>query len=296
MAHEGLQAIIAMLRAGLPGPDVTIAEMRAGYERMTADAPVPEGFAFEPTRVGAVPAEWVRPADARADAAVLYLHGGGYVLGSPRTHRGLVARVAAACGAPALALDYRLAPEHPFPAAVDDAVAAYRDLLASGIAPGRLAIAGDSAGGGLAVATLIALRDAGAALPAAGVGLSPWVDLALAGDSMTTRAEADPMVGRALLAKMADAYLQGADPRTPLATPLAADLGGLPPLLLQVGGREVLRDDATRLAARARAAGVDVTLEHWEEMIHVWHAFAPLVPEADEAIARIGAFVRARWS
>jgi acetyl esterase/lipase len=296
MANEALEAIIEMLRAGLPGPDTSLADLRAGYEAMTKDAPVPEDVAFEALPAGTVAGEWVRPAAAGGDRVVLYLHGGGYVLGSPGTHRNLVARVAAASGAHALALDYRLAPEHPFPAAVDDAVAAYRWLLAQDIAPGRLAIAGDSAGGGLTVATLVALRAAAVPLPAAAALLSPWTDLALAGPSMDARADADPMVGRVLLAKMADAYLHGADPKTPLASPLYADLTGLPPLYVQVGGREVLLDDATRLVARAREAGVDIALEQWDEMIHVWQAFAPHVPESDEAITRIGAYLRARWS
>jgi monoterpene epsilon-lactone hydrolase len=179
---------------------------------------------------------------------------------------------------------------------VDDARAAYRWLLGTGVDPASVVIAGDSAGGGLAVATLVAIRDAGDPLPAAGVCLSPWVDLEGIGESMTTKAEADPMVQRDELLGMAKAYLGGADPRTPLAAPLYADLSGLPPLLIQVGTAETLLDDATRLASRARAAGVDVTLEPWEDMIHVWQFMASMLPEGQEAIDRIGQFIRERVS
>jgi acetyl esterase/lipase len=177
---------------------------------------------------------------------------------------------------------------------VDDATAVYRWLLAHGTASETIVIAGDSAGGGLTMATLVALRDAGDPLPAAGVCLSPWVDLACSGESMHTKAAVDPMVQRDRLLRMAEAYLGGGDARAPLASPLYADLRGLPPLLVQVGTRETLLDDATRLTARARAAGVDVVLEPWDDMIHVWQAFAPLLPEADRAVARIGEWVRGR--
>jgi acetyl esterase/lipase len=223
---------------------------------------------------------------------MLYLHGGGYVVGSIATHLGLAGRLSRAAAARVLLLNYRLAPEHPFPAAVEDATAAYRWLLGTGVKPGRIAIAGDSAGGGLTVATLVALRDAGEPLPAAGVCQSPWIDLEGAGESVTTKAHVDPLVHKDMLLKMASWYLAGANPRTPLAAPLYADLQGLPPLLVQVGTAEILLDDATRLADRARAAGVAVTLEPWEGMIHVWQLFASILPEGQQAIDRIGAFVR----
>jgi acetyl esterase/lipase len=194
-----------------------------------------------------------------------------------------------------LLIDYRLAPEHPHPAAVEDSTRAYRWLLETGSNPKRMAIAGDSAGGGLTVATLVALRDAGVPLPAAAVCLSPWVDLEGIGESMTTKAAVDPMVQREPLLRMASMYLAGQDPRTPLAAPLYADLRGLPPLLIQVGTAETLLDDSVRLAERARAAGVQVTLEPWEDMIHVWQAFAAMLPEGQQAIERIGEFLRQHW-
>jgi acetyl esterase/lipase len=192
-----------------------------------------------------------------------------------------------------LGVDYRLAPEHPFPAAVEDATAAYRWLVSRGTDPAHIAIAGDSAGGGLTLATLIALRDAGDPLPAAAACLSPWVDLEGVGASMTSKAAVDPFVRKEMIEFMAQQYLGGRDLRTPLAAPLYADLQGLPPLLIQVGTAEVLLDDATRIAERARAAGVEVSLEVWDDMIHVWQLFAPMLPEGQQAIERIGAFIRA---
>jgi acetyl esterase/lipase len=193
-----------------------------------------------------------------------------------------------------LLIDYRLAPEHPHPAAVEDAVAAYRFLLQQGISPKRIALAGDSAGGGLVVATLVALRDAGEKLPAAGVSLSPWIDLECLGESMKTKAALDPMVQKEGVLQLAALYLGGKSPRTPLAAPLYADLSGLPPLLIQVGTAETLLDDASRLAERARKAGVNVTYDPWEGMIHVWQLFAPMLDEGKQAIDKLGAFIQTK--
>lgn len=290
MASAELQTVIQMLRARPSGDsaDFDVAAMRAGMEQMIGLMPLPPGLRLEPVEANGVPAEWVIAPGAAADRAILYLHGGGYVLGSIRTHRELAGRISAASGARCLVIDYRLGPEHRFPAALDDAVSAYRWLIAAGFAPGRLAIAGDSAGGGLCIATLLALRDAGVPLPATGVCMSPWVDLEGTGESMTTKAAEDPMVQAAPLRKMAQLYLGGADPRSPLASPLWGELRGLPPLLIQVGSAETLLDDSTRIAKRARDAGVEVELECWPEMIHVWQAFAALIPEGREAIERIG--------
>jgi len=237
-------------------------------------------------------AEWHWPEGAGDDAAMLYLHGGGYVVGSLATHRALVAAIARAAAIPALAIAYRLAPESPFPAALEDATAAYRRLLAQGIAPERIVVAGDSAGGGLTLATLVALRDAKTPLPAAAVCLSPWVDLEGVGESMTARAARDPIISKELLVWLAGKYLGTHDCRTPLAAPLYAELGGLPPLLIQVGEAETLYDDAVRIAERAAKAGVAVTLDAWPEMVHVWQLFAPMAPEGRDAIAAIGRFIR----
>ena len=270
--------------------------MRANMESMTTLMPLPPDVVTERVTVSGVPAEWVSTPDADDDRVVLYLHGGAYVIGSINTHRDLAGRISRASGARVLNVDYRLAPEHPHPAAVDDAAAAYRWLLDQDHAAGDLAIAGDSAGGGLTVATLVALRDKGQPMPAAGVCLSPWVDLEGLGDSMTTCAELDPMVQKEHLVRMAKLYLGDLDSRTPLAAPLYADLAGLPPLLIQVGSAETLLDDSHRIAERARKAGVEVTLEVWDDMIHVFQAFAPILPEGQQAIDKIGEYLRARWS
>jgi epsilon-lactone hydrolase len=245
----------------------------------------------EKVDAGGVDAEWITTPGASNDRYVLYLHGGGYVIGSIKTHRDLMGRVSRAAKAKVLGLNYRLAPEHPFPAAVDDAVAAYRFLLGQGAKPSRIAIAGDSAGGGLAAATLVAIRDAKLPNPGAGVLLSPWIDMEGIGESMTTRIDKDPAIRKEGLVQMAQAYLQGKDPRTPLAAPLYANLQELPPLLIQVGDAEVLLDDSTRLTDHARAAGVHTKLEVWPEMIHVWHLFASFLPEGQQAIDGLGKFI-----
>ena len=285
----GVRAHLAKLP---PTDKMTTAERRAQYEKAERFFPTPSDVKIEQVTAGTAAAEWLTPPGARADAAVLYLHGGGYVIGSPRSHRHLAAAIGRAANASVLLPDYRLAPEHPFPAAVDDAVAAYRWLLGRGIAPARIAIAGDSAGGGLTVATLLALRDAKVPLPGAGICISPWTDMTCSAPSYTSRAEADPIVKVAGVSDMAKAYLGGKDPKTPLASPLFADLRGLPPLLVHVGDDEVLLDDATGLAKQARAAGVDVSLEVWPKMIHVWHWFFPMLDEGQAAVDKIGDFVR----
>lgn len=292
MASEKFEKFLGLLRKQ-PQPDrVDVAKMRAMQDRVGGK--FPDGVVGTPVTAGGVAAEWIDPAGGATDRAVLYLHGGGYVAGSIDSHRNLTGHLAQAMGCRVLALDYRLAPEHPHPAPVEDAVAAYRWLLDQGLAADHLMVAGDSAGGGLTVATLVALRDAGVAQPAIAVAISPLVDLEGTGESMTTRAEVDPMVSRATLDQMVEMFIAGGDRRDPLAAPLHADLTGVAPLLIQVGDAEVLLDDANRLAERAEAAGVDVTLEVWPEMVHVWHASAGFVPESDRAIARIAEVARHR--
>jgi monoterpene epsilon-lactone hydrolase len=293
MSQEQLQTIVQMLRTQpVIDPNASAEEARAGFEQVASMFPVDADVKREGASAGGVKAEWVSAPDADAGRAILYLHGGGYVIGSINTHRSLAARISRAAKARVLVIDYRLAPEHPHPAAVDDSVAAYCFMLAQGLKPARIAVAGDSAGGGLTVATLVAIRDAKLPLPAAGVCLSPWVDLEGIGESMTTKADVDPIVQKAGLLQMAAAYLGGNAPRTPLAAPLYADLSGLPPLLIQVGTAETLLDDASRLAECARKAGVSVSYESWEDMVHVWHLFAPMLDEGQQAIDRIGDFVR----
>lgn len=294
MADRGIDAVRAHLAKLPPSDSLTTAERRAQYERAEKVFPTPPDVKVERVNAPVAPAEWLRPPSAEPGRVVLYLHGGGYVIGSPRSHRHLAAAIASAAGASALLLDYRLAPEHPYPAAVDDAAAAYRWLLDQAIAPARIVIAGDSAGGGLTVATLLALREAGVPLPAGGVCISPWVDLTCGGASYATKATADPIVRRDGVEQMARAYLGATPPRTPLASPLFADLRGLPPLLIHVGSDEVLLDDAVQLADRARAAGVDASIEVYERMIHVWHWFLPMLDEAQTAVDAIGRFVRSR--
>jgi epsilon-lactone hydrolase len=222
---------------------------------------------------------------------VLFLHGGGFIIGSPALYRHFTWRIASAARACVLSIDYRLAPEHPFPAALDDAVTAYRWLVADGADPRRIAVMGDSAGGGLALSLLLRLRDEGIALPAAAVALSPWTDLALTGASLRLNAAADPLVSPEQARRFVDYYLAGTDPRTPYASPLYGELAGLPPTMIQVGSDEVLRDDSVRMADRMRSAGCHVELEIWPRMPHVWQLFTPVLPEARRAIERIGAFV-----
>ena len=289
---QQLDTVIQMIRAWRERESTTVEQMRTNVEVTMAEFQAPEDVKWEPVDAGGVPAEWIVAPGAAADRVLMYLHGGGYVVCSLTTHRGMVSRISRAADVKALGLDYCLAPENPFPAAVDDSVASYRWLMSSGVDPSRVVIGGDSAGGGLAVATLVALRDAGDPMPAAGVCLSPWVDLEGIGESMTTKADVDPMVLRQGLQSMAKMYIGNEDPRTPLAAPLYADLHGLPPLLIQVGTSETLLDDSTRLAERAKAAGVDVTLEIFDDMIHVWQMFAPILPEGQRAIGRIGEFIR----
>ena len=292
MASPQLQMIVDVLRSRPPEAELSIEESRGEFEVVASHFQPAEDVRCEPVDAGGVPAEWISTPEAVDERVIYYLHGGAYVMGSINTHREMVSRLSRAARARALAIDYRLAPENPFPAAVEDSAGAYRWLVSTGADPARLVIAGDSAGGGLTVATLVALRDAGDPLPAAAVCLSPWVDLEGLGESMTSRAEVDPMVQRESLLQTAKAYLGGAHPRTPLAAPLYADLRGLPPLLIQVGTAETLLDDATRLVERARTAGVDVAYEPWDDMFHVWQFCASLLPEGQEAIDRIGEFVR----
>lgn len=261
--------------------------------------PVPAGVTIRRADLGGLGAEWALPDgltdEAGAGNTVLYFHGGGYVIGSSVSHRHIVSRIALAAKARVLSVDYALAPENPFPAAVKDGVKAYRWLLDRGQKPEQIALAGDSAGGGLAAATLLAARDEGLPLPAGAALISPWSDLTCATGSYETRAEADPMITPEGIRELANVYLAGADPRDPLASPNFGNLAGLPPLLIQVGDDEVLLDDSRNLAARAREAGVEVELEVAPDMFHVWHAFYQMFAPGEEAIERMGAWLSSHW-
>lgn len=289
-----LETAILMYKDLVAREASTIEEMRTNIAAAASQFnQVAEDVRCEPVNVGGVSAEWIAAPNAATDRVLLYLHGGGYVMCSVSTHRDLIARLARAAGVIALGLDYRLAPEHPFPASVDETTSTYRWLISSRrVDPKCVIVVDDSAGGGLTLAMLVALRDAGDPLPAAAICLSPWADLEATGESMTVRADADPFMNREALHFMAQLYLGDTDPRTPLAAPLYADLHGLPPLLIQVGSSETLLDDSSRIATRAESSGVHVSLEIWEDMIHGWHIFAPFLPEGQPAIERIGTFIR----
>ncbi len=297
MASPEAEQIRELLRSMGPIGSPTIAEQRTNAEAMwpafTADC---EGASYEPVDAGGVPAEKIVIEGADHSKVVYYLHGGGYTVGSIVTHRKLAAHIAKAAGRDGLLVDYRLAPEHPFPAGLDDAVTAYRWLVGTGVAPTDIAIAGDSAGGGLTLATALRLRDEATGLPGALVTLSPWTDLAMTGESLVTRREVDVLISPDDAENNTSPYI-GDDPsvdaKHPLVSPLYADPTGLPRLLIQVGDDEVLLSDSTRFAESAEIAGVDVTIEIWPEMLHVFQMGAGTVPEATEAIAKIGAWLKA---
>jgi epsilon-lactone hydrolase len=267
-------------------------ERRKRLDALGTRYSLPADLRVEAADANGVAAEWTMTPEAEPARAVLFLHGGGYVSGSLDSHRHMIGQAGREAQSRTLSLAYRLAPEHPFPAALEDAIAGYHFLLSQGFDPKRIAVAGESAGGGLAIAMLVSLRDRGIPLPACTWCSSPWVDLEAIGGSMTANASVDPLIQKAYLMELAAAYLKGADPRTPLASPLYADLRGLPPMLIQVGSAETLLDDSVRLAGVAGAAGVRVTLEVWPDMIHAWHLFYPQLADGRRALAQVGAFIR----
>lgn len=288
---EQIRTFVKNEMAPLFTAETPVETMRQNLEAMLAQVQLAPEVQVEKVTVAGRPAEWVNTPGVARDRALLYLHGGGYVIGSCEAYRDLASRLSHATGLRVLVIEYRLAPEYPFPAALQDAIAAYRWLGACGIKPEDIVVSGDSAGGGLAVATLLSLRDAGDVLPAAAVLLSPWTDLEETGASMTTRAAFDPLVSPKLLVANARHYAGQADRRHPLLSPIYADLDGLPPLLIHVGSDEVLLDDSLRLAERARAAGVEVTLQIWEGMWHVFQLFAATLPEGQQARDQIGDYI-----
>ncbi len=297
MASEQAEAIKAMMIANRQegeGRQVSLEEMRANsgaFSELTAE---PEGVTYSEVDAGGVPAIWAIPAQGADDRVLEYLHGGGYVMGSAETHRRLAGHLANAIGCRVLDVDYRLAPESPHPGPVEDSVKAYGWLLGQGYRPEHLAISGDSAGGGLTLATILKLKADGLPQPAAAVPLSPWTDMEGLGESMRTNADRDVLIPTDGIKDMTDMFLGGGDPRDPLASPLHGDYHGVSPLYIQVGGDELLLDDARRVADRAREQGVDVQIDVFPEMQHVFQMAAGNMPEADDAVARIAAYLRPR--
>lgn len=292
MPTSEIQALEQMLRSrprALATP-----ERRLAYDALGERFPLAADVRAEALTLGGVPAEATATPQAKA-GTVLYLHGGGYVYGSLQSHRHLASEIGRAAGARAIALDYRRAPEAPFPAALDDAVAAWRALLELGTPPAQLALAGDSAGGGLAVALMVKLRELGLPQPACCVLLSPWVDMLAAGDSYTTNAARDPVVGRGIINFCARQYVGEELADQPLASPLRADLRGIAPLTIFIGSTETLLDDSVQLARRAGLADVPVRLEIWPGMFHIWPTYHQMLGEGRRAIAQIGGVMRAAF-
>lgn len=285
---------IAALRALLmmrPRP-TSVAERRERLDALGNAYRPAEDVHLKPVSADGVPAEWSTTPGSDGSRVLLYLHGGGFSAGSIVSHRAMVTETGRAAQARTLAIDYRRTPEHQFPAALDDALQAYRWLLAQGVRPERIAIGGDSAGGGLTLALMVSLRERGLPSPACGWCISPWVDMEARGESFVAKAAIDPMISREYVLELAGWYLGGTAPRTPLAAPLYADLKGLPPLLIQVGSAETLLDDSIQIAARAGSADVRVTLEVWPQMIHAWPLFHQQLTDGRRAIAAAGSFIR----
>lgn len=262
---------------------------RAHDDIAEADNPLPEDIKAQNVDADGVPGTWFEAPGVDPQRIILYMHGGGYKWGSPRSHGELISRISRVAKARCLGIDYRLAPENAFPAAIEDTITAYRWLISQGASTSRTFLVGDSAGAGLVLAAIAVLRDGGDPLPAAGVCASAWTDLAITGNSVDS--VDDPFVTRKGLELLARSYLQGADPKSPMASPLYADYSSFPPLLIQVGTRELLLDDSVRVAEKAKSAGVDVILEKYEGVVHLWHWFGPNVPESVRSVAQIGEFI-----
>ena len=286
---------IRKLLTSKPRP-VGWAERRARIEEVGSAWPVADDIKLEATEFNGVAAEWSIAPGSNPSRVLMFFHGGGYCSGSIVSHRRLVTEAGRAAGVRTLAVDYRLAPEHPFPAALDDAKAAWRFLLDQGYAPASIVVAGDSAGGNLTLELIASLRDAGEGLPACGWLISPWTDLTMSGETLASKDAVDPLIHKAYLQELANAYLAGTDAKDPRVSPLYADLCGLRPLLIQVGSAETLLADATRLAERAGAADVAVTLEIWPDMIHAWPLWNAHLAAGRRALANAGAFMRGHFS
>jgi acetyl esterase/lipase len=275
-------------------PSASIEELREHIKQFWAGfGPVPTGVDVQPVLISAIRGEWVVPESAQGRRVILYFHGGGFIAGSPESHRALVARLAHAASARALVPQYRLAPEFPYPAALRDAADAYRWLLTQGITPNNIIFAGDGSGGGLVFATLLALRNAGLPLPAGVVSFSPWADMTMSGWSMLKNKTSDDALSWELLATCARHYLKGASPAEPFASPLYGDFRGMPPMMIHAGSLEVLKDDASRLGERAAAANINVNVEVYDGMPHLFQGL-PELPESKVSLTRAAAFIKQR--
>ena len=289
MSDEEIDGVRHLLTS-LPRP-TSLAERRVRLDTVASVDGVSPDIAFETVDLGSCEGEWSLAPGSDPSKVLLFFHGGGYCSGSIRSHRGMVSETGRAAKVRTLAVGYRLAPENPFPAALDDALAAFAFLLRHGIAASRIAIAGDSAGGGISLATMVRLRDSGRPLPGCAWLVSPWTDLEMTGATLDSKAAIDPLIHREYLEELASAYVAGADRRNPLVSPLCADLAGLPPVLVQVGSAETLLDDSVRIAGRLGAADVPITLEVWPHMIHAWHLWSARLTAGRRAIASAGAFI-----
>lgn len=287
-----LQMLIKYLLAPKFHRQKTITEKRNTLEKLTKLAVVPKNTKIEKIQINGISAEWVSGKNVPADKIILYLHGGGYNTCSANTHRELSAHISIESCAKVLLLNYRLAPENPFPAALKDTISAYRWLIHNGYSNDNIALAGDSAGGGLCLAASISLRDQGEPAPSSIACISPWTDLKMSGGSINTHARIDPMLNHDVLQVMASSYIGNNDPRSPLISPVYANLKGLSPLLCQVGSAEILLDDSIRIIERAKNAGVDATLQIYDQMWHVWHLAVRLLPEAQKAVRDFGSFIK----
>lgn len=271
-------------------PTASIQDQRSLLDNLGKLSLLPFRTKTQSVTIDDVPGKWITATAASEDRAILYFHGGGYNLGSSSSHGEIAAHISKTSGARVLLIDYRCAPEHPYPGALEDGLSAYRGLLEMGFSPQNIGVLGDSAGSGLTIATLVSLRDAGKPLPALAVCLSPWVDLELSGESVKNRLQSDPFLNADWLRQMALNYIGTNDPRSPFISPIYADLHDLPPLFVQVGTDDILYSDAERLVERAQEAGMETTFDVWENMWHVWHFFVGKMPEANRAIKKVGSF------
>ena len=289
---SALETILSKKRARPYSDKQLIEDLRAEHQAAGAAIPLPDGTVCEAVDAGGVPAEWISLGSPRKENVFLFIHGGAYYRGSAAASRSTAARISAAAGMRCLSINYRLAPEHVFPAAMDDTFTSYKWLLEQGVTHDKIIVGGISAGGGLALALLLKLKETRQPQPAGAVPMSAWSDLTQSGNSMHANASSDPFICKAYLDRMARQYLDGVEPRTALASPLFGELSGLPPMLIQVGTAESMFDDSQRFADRARAAGVEIEFEPWDDMFHGWHGSAHVLEDAQKAIDSIGRFCR----